>query len=35
LEKAGINPDMRAEALNLDDWTKLTKIISPNDSLLQ
>lgn len=35
LEKANINPDMRAEALNLDDWSKLTKIVSPADSLLQ
>jgi 16S rRNA (adenine1518-N6/adenine1519-N6)-dimethyltransferase len=35
LEKADINPDMRAEALGLDDWVRLTKIISPNNSLLQ
>jgi 16S rRNA (adenine1518-N6/adenine1519-N6)-dimethyltransferase len=35
LEKANINPDMRAEALDLDNWVKLTKIVSPNDSLLQ
>lgn len=35
LNKAKINPDMRAEALNLDDWLKLTKIINPGSSLLQ
>ena len=27
LQKAGINPDSRAETLTLDDWTRLTKIV--------
>lgn len=28
LQKANINPDSRAEALTLDDWVRLTKIIN-------
>lgn len=35
LQKAGINPDSRAETLTLDDWTRLTKIVTAQNSLLQ
>jgi len=35
LQKAGINPDFRAETLTLDDWTRLTKIVTAQNSLLQ
>lgn len=30
LSKAGISPDVRAEALNLDDWVRLTNIVAPS-----
>lgn len=35
LQKAGISPDSRAEALSLIDWARLTKIVSAMSSLLQ
>ncbi len=35
LQKAGISPDIRAEALELSDWTRLVKAVSSDDSLLQ
>lgn len=35
LGQAGISPNARAEVLALDDWSRLTKIISCADSLLQ
>lgn len=30
LSKANISPDIRAEALNLDDWVRLTHIVAPS-----
>lgn len=35
LGQAGISPDVRAESLNLDDWARLTKIVSSQHPLLQ
>jgi 16S rRNA A1518/A1519 N6-dimethyltransferase RsmA/KsgA/DIM1 with predicted DNA glycosylase/AP lyase activity len=29
LNKAGIDPDARAEALSIDQWITLEKIVSP------
>jgi hypothetical protein len=29
LARAGISPDSRAEALALNDWARLTRIVAP------